>query len=174
MKGDPHVVAQAGLPACFDRYIELPGSLEKYMGQPVESLPTSRDDLVCPTQTFRGQVTLTMRGEDFVPRARPGETDDQLYVRVPGRKALATADYGQGFLPNTGDGKRLQRYPEEWAGVLQEMESENVALLLPAQGLVLTHLERIQKNRTVFAEALEWAVAHTNAKVNKGSRRNLV
>ena len=29
MDDDPHIVAQADLPACFDRYIELPGSLAK-------------------------------------------------------------------------------------------------------------------------------------------------
>ena len=74
MKDNPHIVAQADLPACFDRYIELPGSLAKYMGQPVASLPTSRDDLVYPTKTFRGEMTLTVGGEDFVLRARPGET----------------------------------------------------------------------------------------------------
>ena len=39
----PNIVAQADLPACFDRYIELPGSLAKYMGQPVLSLPETRE-----------------------------------------------------------------------------------------------------------------------------------
>jgi len=62
MTGNPHVVAQADLPACFNRHIELPGSLAKYMGQPAASLPTSRDDLVYPTQTFRGEMTLTVGG----------------------------------------------------------------------------------------------------------------
>ena len=174
MTDNPHIVAQADLPACFDRYIALPGSLAKYMGQPVASLPTSRDDLVYPTQTFRGEMTLTVGGEDFVLRARPGETEDQLYVWVPGRQALATADYYQGFLPNTGNGKRVQRYPEEWAGALREMASENAALLLPAHGKALTDPECIQENLTVLAEALEWVIAHTNAELNKGTRQDLV
>ena len=171
---DPRIVAQADLPACFNRYIELPGSLAKYMGQPAASLPTSRDDLVYPTQTFRGEMTLTVGGEDFVLRARPGETEDQLYVWVPGRGALATADYYQGFLPNTGNGKRVQRYPEEWAGALREMAGENATLLLPAHGEALTEPEIIQENLTVLAEALEWVVAHTKAELNKGARQDLV
>lgn len=41
MDDDPQIVAQADLPAYFDRYIELPGSLAKYMGQPESSLPAS-------------------------------------------------------------------------------------------------------------------------------------
>lgn len=174
MDDDPQIVAQADLPACFDRYIELPGSLAKYMGQPVSSLPASRDDLVYPTQTFRGEITLTIGGEDFVLRARPGETEDQLYVWVPGRKALATADYYQGFLPNTGNGKRVQRYPEEWAGALREMASENATLLLPAHGEALTDPALIQENLTVLAEALEWVIAQTKKELNNGTRQDLV
>lgn len=174
MADNPVIVSQADLPACFDRYIELPGSLAKYMGQPVESLPASRDDLVYPTQIFRGEMTLTVGGEDFILRARPGETDDQLYVWVPSRRALATADYYQGFLPNTGNGKRVQRYPEEWAGALREMASENAELLLPAHGEALTDPELIQENLTVLAEALEWVIAHTKTELNKGIRQDLV
>ena len=171
---NPVIVSQADLPACFDRYIELPGSLAKYMGQPVESLPASRDDLVYPTQIFRDEMTLTVGGEDFILRARRGETDDQLYVWVPSRRALATADYYQGFLPNTGNGKRVQRYPEEWAGALREMASENAELLLPAHGEALTDPELIQENLTVLAEALEWVIAHTKTELNKGIRQDLV
>lgn len=171
---NPVIVSQADLPACFDRYIELPGSLAKYMGQPVESLPASRDDLVYPTQIFRDEMTLTVGGEDFVLRARPGETEDQLYVWVPGRQALATADYYQGFLPNTGNGKRVQRYPEEWAGALREMAAENAVLLLPAHGEALTDPGLIQENLLVLAEALEWVIAHTKAELNKGTRQDLV
>ena len=174
MDDNPHVVAQADLPACFDRYIELPGSLAKYMGQPVSSLPSSRDDLVYPTQTFRGEMTLTVGGEDFVLRARPGETEDQLYVWVPDRKALATADYYQGFLPNTGNGKRVQRYPEEWAGALREMAAENATLLLPAHGEALTDPALIQENLTVLAEALEWVIDRTKEELNNGTRQDLV
>ena len=174
MADNPHIVAQADLPECFDRYIELPGSLAKYMGQPVSSLPASRDDLVYPTQTFRGEMTLTVGGEDFVLRARPGETEDQLYVWVPGRQALATADYYQGFLPNTGNGKRVQRYPEEWAGALREMAAENAVLLLPAHGEVMTDPLLIQENLTVLADALEWVIDRTKEELNNGTRQDLV
>jgi alkyl sulfatase BDS1-like metallo-beta-lactamase superfamily hydrolase len=174
MEDNPYIVAQADLPACFDRYIELPGSLAKYMGQPVSSLPASQDDLIYPTQTFRGEMTLTVGGEDFVLRARPGETEDQLYVWVPGRQALATADYYQGFLPNTGNGKRVQRYPEEWAGALREMAAENAVLLLPAHGEALTDPVLIQENLTVLAGALEWVIDRTKEELNKGTRQDLV
>jgi glyoxylase-like metal-dependent hydrolase (beta-lactamase superfamily II) len=107
MADNPNIVAHADLPRRFDRYIDLRGNLAKYMGQPVESLPESREDLVCPTQTSRGELLLEIDGEAFALRARPSETDDQLYVWVPGRGALATADYYEGFLPNTGNGKHV-------------------------------------------------------------------
>ncbi len=174
MADNPEIVAQADLPKRFDRYIELRGNLAKYMGQPVSSLPTSRDDLIYPTKTFSGDMILTVAGEDFVLRARPGETDDQLYVWVPGRRILATADYYQGFLPNTGNGKRVQRYPEEWAAALREMAAEKATVLLPAHGQAITDPLLIEENLTVLAEALEWVIAQTKAELNKGTRQDLV
>ena len=174
MADNPEIVAQADLPKRFDRYIALRGNLAKYMGQPVASLPASREDLVYPTRTFEGELTLTIGGEDFVLRARPGETDDQLYVWVPGRQTLASADYYQGFLPNTGNGKRVQRHPEEWAAALREMAAEEASLLLPAHGKALADPGLIHENLSVLAEALEWVIYQTKAELNKGTRQDLI
>lgn len=43
------------------------------------------------------------------------ELSYEIWVAVPGRKIVSSVDYFQGFLPNAGNGKRRQRYPEEWA-----------------------------------------------------------
>ena len=109
-------------------YIELPGSLAKYMGQPVSSLPASRDDLVYPTQTFRGEMTLTVGGEDFVLRARRGETEDQLYVWAPGRKHSRPLITIKGFLPQRRAMASACSAIREWAGALREMAAENATL----------------------------------------------
>jgi alkyl sulfatase BDS1-like metallo-beta-lactamase superfamily hydrolase len=170
----PEIVAHERLPARFRRYLRLRGSIAKYMSQPVEHMPKDPDDLVWPTRTFRDRLELEIGGEAFVLRHHPGETDDQLYVWVPGRRALASADYYQGFLPNAGNGKRVQRYVEEWAAALREMAELEPAILLPAHGEPLSDPAAIRENLLVLAEALQYVVDHTIAGLNAGLRKDQV
>ncbi len=168
----PEIVAHEALPARFERYIRLRGSLAKYMSQPLESLPKTRDDLVWPTRTFRDELELTIGGERFVLRHHRGETDDQLYVWVPGRRVLASADYYQGFLPNAGNGKRVQRHPEEWAAALREMAGLGAKILLPSHGEAIASPSQIRDNLLVLAEALQHIVDHTIEGLNAGLRKD--
>jgi alkyl sulfatase BDS1-like metallo-beta-lactamase superfamily hydrolase len=169
---DPEIVAHEALVPRFERYLRLRGSLAKYMSQPLEQLPEDRDDLVWPTRTFRDRLELAIGGETFVLQHHRGETDDQLYVWVPGRRALASADYYQGFLPNAGNGKRVQRYPEEWAVALREMAELEPQILLPAHGEAITDPETIRENLLVLAETLQYIVDHTIAGLNAGLRKD--
>jgi glyoxylase-like metal-dependent hydrolase (beta-lactamase superfamily II) len=170
----PEIIAHERLPKRFERYIRLRGSIARYMSQPPEQLPARRDDLVWPTRTFRDRLELEIGGETFVLVHHPAETDDQLYVWVPGRGVLASADYYQGFLPNAGNGKRPQRYVEEWAGALREMADLKPRILLPAHGEAVDDPAAIREELLVLAEALEFIVAHTVAGLNEGLRQDQV
>jgi len=169
---NPEIVAHEDLVLRFERYIRLRGSIAKYMNQPPEQLPEDRDDLVWPTRTFRDRLELSIGGETFVLQHHRGETDDQLYVWVPGRKALASADYYQGFLPNAGNGKRVQRHPEEWAAALVEMAALDPEILLPAHGEAITDPATIRENLLVLAETLQFIVDHTIDGLNAGLRQD--
>ncbi|MEM7411279.1 MAG: MBL fold metallo-hydrolase [Myxococcota bacterium] len=171
---NPEVIAHAAIEERFDRYIRLRGSMAKYMSQPEHQLPASREDLVWPTRTFDDRLEIEVGGETFVLQHHRGETDDQLYVWAPARRALATADYYQGFLPNAGNGKRVQRHPEEWAFALREMAALEPALLLPAHGEALTDPSLIQENLGVHAEVLEFVVKHTIDGLNAGLRKDQI
>jgi alkyl sulfatase BDS1-like metallo-beta-lactamase superfamily hydrolase len=168
----PEIVAHDALPARFRRYIRLRGSIAKYMSQPVEQMPEGPDDLAWPTRTFRDRLELEIGGETFALQHHRGETDDQLYVWVPDRRALASGDYYQGFLPNAGNGKRVQRYVEEWATALREMAELQPALLLPAHGEPLSDPAAIRENLLVLAEALQYIVDHSIAGLNAGLRKD--
>ena len=76
---------------------------------------------------------------------RRGETDDHCYVSVPGRRAVACADFYQGFLPNVGNGKLVQRYVEDWALAMREMAALELLHLLPAHGDALSDPDQIQE-----------------------------
>ena len=170
----PEIIAHDAISARFQRYIRLRGSIAQYMSQPVEQLPASEEDLVWPTRTFSDRLELSIGGETFVLQHHRGETDDQLYVWVPGRKALASADYYQGFLPNAGNGKRVQRYVEEWAVALREMAALDAQVLLPAHGAPLTTAVEIAENFTVLADALQSIVDQAIAGLNAGQRKDEV
>lgn len=170
----PQIIAHENLPLRFDRYIRLRGSIAQYMSQPLDQLPSSKDDLVWPTRTFRDRLELDIGGETFVLQHRKGETDDHLYVWLPGRRVLASADFYQGFLPNAGNGKRVQRYVEEWARTMVEMAALEPAVVMPAHGEPLTDSALIQENFLVLAEALDYIVDHTIAGLNQGLRKDQV
>lgn len=170
----PEVVAHEALPERFDRYIRMRGSISRYMSQPMEQMPASPSDLVYPTVTFDDRLELEIGGETFVLQHREGETNDQLFVWVPGRRALASADYYQGFLPNAGNGKRAQRNVEEWASALREMAALEPAVLLPAHGAAITETPEIVDALGLHAEALQYIVDQTIDGLNSGKRKDQV
>ncbi len=171
----PEIIAHENLPRRFDRYLRLRGSLARYMGQPPESLPRERADMVWPTRTFKDRLELQIGGEMFVLQHHRGETDDQLYVWAPARRALASADFYQGFLPNAGNGKRVQRYPEEWAVALREMAQLGALHLLPAHGASISDdAGLIRRNFLLLSEALQSIVDQTLAGLNRGLRRDQI
>ncbi|MEM7663653.1 MAG: hypothetical protein AAF292_15530 [Pseudomonadota bacterium] len=91
------------------------------MSQPQGELPSAPEDLVLPTQVFDDRVEIEIGDEVFVLQHHRAETDDQFYVYVPGRRVFVGAYYYQGFLPNLGNGKRVQRFGSDWISALSEM-----------------------------------------------------
>lgn len=171
---NPQIIAHQDLPKRFDRYVRLRGSLANYMSQPKASLPGGLGDLVHPTRLIASETRLEIGGEAFILRPHKGETDDQLYVWVPGRSAMASADYYQGFIPNAGNGNRIQRFPEEWVIALREMASERPALLLPGHGKALSDPVLIDESLNTLANFLELIVEQTIEGLNKGMRKDQI
>jgi alkyl sulfatase BDS1-like metallo-beta-lactamase superfamily hydrolase len=171
----PEIVAHVDATARVERYARTWGTIARLMSQPIEHRPTSDGTTyVKPTRVFRDTLALEIGGETFDLIHRRGETEDQLYVSVPGRKAVCAADYYQPFIPNAGNGKRVQRYPEEWAGALREMIALEPDLLLPAHGMALTGPVEIAEKIAIHAEFLEIIVEHTMAGLEAGIRQDLI
>lgn len=167
------IVAHEKILDRFDRYLKLRGSISKYMSQPLEHLPKSRADLIWPTRTFAGdRLDLDIGGERFSLYHYPAETDDQLFVWIPGRGILQAADYYQGFLPNAGNGKRVQRYVESWSEALRKMVSLEPDILLPGHGAELVDPGEIRENLTVLADTLDYIATHTIDGLNRGQRQD--
>lgn len=170
----PQIIAHEALPGRFERYIRLRGSVAQYMSQPVDDLPRSAADVVWPTQTFSERFDLEAGGETFHLVHHRGETDDQLYVWAPDREVLASAEFHQEWIPNAGNGKRVQRHVEDWAAALREMASLGATVVVPGHGPPLRGREAIQSDFLTLAAALDTIVGQTIAGLNAGLRKDQV
>jgi alkyl sulfatase BDS1-like metallo-beta-lactamase superfamily hydrolase len=117
---------------------------------------------------------LRVGGEDFVLTHARGETEDQLWAWVPSRRTVVSADYYQGFLPNAGNGKRRQRFAEDWAKALRDMAALQPARVLPMHGPALLRADEIQDKLTAHAQVLESITEQVLRGLNAGARLDQV
>ncbi len=170
----PQIITTAQFPVMADVDIRLRGSIARYNNQPLALQPQSRADFTLPTRTFAGRLALTIGGEAIELVAAPAETADQMYIWLPGRRTLVTADYYQGFLPNAGNGKRIQRHVEEWSAALRGMAALRADRLLPMHGAALTDAATIGSALTLHADALDHITAQVIDRLNKGERKDAI
>lgn len=133
-------------------------------------VPRNWADVLAPTQTFRGQTTLRIGGEDFVLTHARGETEDQLWAWLPSRRTVVSADYYQGFMPNAGNGKRRQRFVEDWAQALRAMAAHRPARVLTMHGPPLIGDAQVQDKLIAHADALQSIAEQTLVGLNAGLR----
>jgi alkyl sulfatase BDS1-like metallo-beta-lactamase superfamily hydrolase len=136
--------------------------------------PTSPDRLPKADITFRDRMAIQIGGERFEFFHAPGETEEQIWMAMPRRRAIFTADYYQGFLPNAGNGKRILRHVDEWAAALRTMAGVKPAILMPMHGALLTDEAEIDRRLTVLAEAFEYLSNETVRRLNAGERRDAI
>lgn len=170
----PRIVAEERFIQQMEEDMRTHGVIARNNQQGPADVPRTWADAVRPTVTFHGKTTLRIGGEDFVLTHARGETEDQLWVSVPGRQVVVAADYFQGFLPNAGNGKRRQRYPEEWAQALLDMVALKPGLLLPMHGPALSDAAEIQDRLSAQAEMLASIARQVVDGLNAGIRRDLV
>ncbi len=170
----PEIIAHENVIERFNRYLNLRGSLAKYMSQPIEQLPMDSTDLVWPTKVFRDELEIEVGGTRFTLRHFEGETDDQLFVWMPDRKVVFAADYYQGFLPNAGNGKRIERNVAEWVNALRAMNSLQAKIMMPSHGEVIVGKEAISDALTIHADALAYIHDYTVSALNYGIRKDLI
>ena len=164
------VVAHERLPQRFERYIETRGLLARLMSQPAEQMPRTKADFVWPDETFSRDLELRF-GEVSVQLFHyPAETDDQLFVWLPQYRALASADYHQGFLPNAGNGKRVQRFVKEWIDALDHMQQLSPEILLPGHGQAVEGEALVSEQLAALRAALHYIRGEVIARLNAGAR----
>lgn len=133
-------------------------------------VPRNWADVLAPTLTFSGQTILRIGGEDFVLTHARGETEDQLWAWVPSRRTVVSADYYQGFMPNAGNGKRRQRFVEDWAQALRAMAAHRPVRVLTMHGSPMVSEAEAQDKLIAHANALQSIAEQTLQGLNAGLR----
>jgi len=161
-------------PAMAAKEVRLGGLIGRLNNQKIETWPTSIDRLPRPDIMFRDRLSLSIDGERFELFHAPGETEEQIWMALPARSAIFTADYYQGFLPNAGNGKRIMRHVDEWASALRAMVALKPQHLLPMHGAAMDDAGQIADAFSLTAEALEYVSAETVRRLNAGERRDAI
>lgn len=138
------------------------------------TVPREWQDVIAPTLTFHDRLTLKIGADTFVLTHAPGETEDQLWVNVPSRKMVVSADYYQSQLTNFGNGRRRQRYAEEWAAALREMVAAKPERVLSMHGPAVIGTRDIEDKLLSAARLLESVDTQVLAGLNAGQRRDEV
>lgn len=161
-------------PAMAAKEVRLAGSIGRYNNQRLDLQPTRLDRLPSPDILVGKETMLTIDGERFALFHAPGETEEQLWMALPDRKAIITADYFQGFLPNAGNGKRIMRHIEEWSAALRHMVAQRPVLMLPMHGAAMKGATEISAALTLQADAIQHISDSTVARLNAGDRKDVI
>jgi glyoxylase-like metal-dependent hydrolase (beta-lactamase superfamily II) len=161
-------------PAMAAKEVRLGGSIGRYNNQALALQPTSLDRLPKPDITFRDRLSLSIDGETFDFHHDPGETEEHIWMHLPSRAAVFTADYYQGFLPNAGNGKRILRHVDEWATAFRTMAALKPAHLLPMHNSAIDDAGEIARVLTLNAEAFEHISNQVVARLNAGERKDAI
>lgn len=121
------------------------------------------------TVTFRDSLEVTISGVKMVLVHAPGETDDQLFVWLPEKKALLCGDNFYKSFPNLY-AIRGTRYRDvrEWAESLQKMINLGPEFLVPSHTRPITGAEEIRQRLSNYRDAISFVHDKTVEGMNEG------
>jgi len=164
----PAIVAQERCVDRFHRYRLMHGLNARInMRQFGLPMPLFPDRFTFPTLLVRDRLTQRLGDVDVVFTAARGETDDALWVWVPGRRMLFTGDLVIWQAPNCGNPQKVQRYPEEWADALDAMAGLDAEWLFPGHGLAVQGRDAVRTVLTETSRYLRIIVERTRALMNQ-------
>lgn len=124
---------------------------------------------IAPNLTFQDSLSITLAGIDFQLYAANGETNDQLFVWVPGLKSLWTGDNYYKSFPNLYAIRGSQyRDVKSWGESVEKMSSFPVEHLIPGHTRPVSGKELVHKNLTNYASAILSVYQQTIDAMNKG------
>ena len=122
MDDNPEVIASKYLPNRLDKYQMLaPYKARKDAQQFGFPEVVPKLDVIYPTKTFLGDMTISLGDKTFELHATRAETDDAVWVYVPELKAAFIGDLMIRSFPNIGNPWKPTRFALDWAKELERI-----------------------------------------------------
>lgn len=135
---------------------------------PKEHLPSSglgpflrmdrkNPEIIMPTKEFEESLELTIGNLELQLVAAPGETDDHIFVWLPEKKVLLSADNYYPCFPNLYTIRGTTPRPVfQWIHSLDKMRQLDVSFMVPSHAEPVYGEERIQELLTVYRDAIQY------------------
>tara|TARA_R110001599_G_scaffold353796_1_gene597974 strand:+ start:320 stop:1744 length:1425 start_codon:yes stop_codon:yes gene_type:complete len=124
---------------------------------------------LAPNTTFTDSLLINLAGLNFELYAADGETNDALFVWIPGLKTLFTGDNYYKSFPNLYAIRGSQyRDVKSWGEAIQKMSTYPVENLVPGHTRPVSGKAEVHSNLTNYATAITSVYQQTIAAMNKG------
>ena len=126
VKDDPEIIASKYLPERLDKYKML-APHRAHISSVQFNTPelVIEQDVVYPTKTFLGDMTISLGDKTFELHSVRAETDDAVWVNVPELKAVFIGDLIIAGLPNVGNPWKPTRFALSWVKALEAVRDVN-------------------------------------------------
>jgi alkyl sulfatase BDS1-like metallo-beta-lactamase superfamily hydrolase len=97
-----------------------------------------------------------------------GETDDAIWLWVPGKKTICAGDLMVSSFPNVGNPYKVQRYPKDWALANEKMMEKKAEYLVPGHGKMIIGKKEVESALSITAEAMHFVHDEVVKRLNEG------
>ncbi|GLR17236.1 alkyl/aryl-sulfatase [Portibacter lacus] len=153
----------------FGRGLKAEDVINRGVGPGITSSDRVGEGYIKPNTTFQGELKINLAGIDFELYAADGETNDELFVWIPGFETLFTGDNYYKSFPNLYAIRGSQyRDVKSWGESIQKMASFPVAYLVPGHTRPLSGKDEVHENLTNYSDAILSVFDQTIDAMNKG------
>ncbi len=125
--------------------------------------------IIRPTVTFTDRLEVSVAGVDLEMVHAPGETNDQIFVWVPGKRLLLAGDNIYKAFPNLYTIRGTPyRDVVGWVNSLDRMRALRPEHLAMGHTRPISGEERIQKTMLAYRDAIQFVHDQTIRGINKG------
>lgn len=138
---------------------------------PVLKLDTVNDPkaLIPPTHYFDDSLELVIGGLQLQLVSAPGETDDQIYIWIPEKKVLISADNYYPAFPNLYTIRGTTPRPiYTWIESLDKMRDIGAEYLVPCHAEPVYGADKIDELLTMYRDAIQYVHDATVRGMNEG------
>lgn len=154
----------------FGTYLPEGGVINCGIGSALRFTADTTIGLVRPTKTFSGERTeIEAAGLRLVLIHAPGETEDQIYIWMPKKKVLLSADNYYKSFPNLYAIRgTAYRDVTQWMRSLDIIRELRPQYLVPSHTRPLSGADRIYKVITDYRDAIQFVHDQTIRGINQG------